>query len=868
MATIVIVDDQPLNLRIVSRFARAIEEGIVVRTFDSPVEALSEVSANPPDLIVTDFMMPDMDGETFIRQCRALESLRDVPIIVLTAYEDRELRYRALEAGASDFLLSPVDAQEFCKRGRNLLALWRHQQTLNTRAISLQWELNEAHRLHAEDIRYREALLRAVINTVPALIRASDANGNVLFLNKSHDHYLDLVNCDTAAASGGVDSTILNSVDSTYGDRHEELDKEVIQTGQIVSDIEETLTTREGDDRVLLTTKAPLSEKDGATTHVVTVSLDITQRKKQEQAVRESEERFRNLVEGSVLGIVIESTDGIVFANAALASIFDYSRSEELLKIGSLRQLFAATEWPRLDVIFDGASDAHLAERQELRGLRRDGDPIWVEAQFQRVSWNGSPALQATIADITLRKAYEECLQRQANFDELTGLPNRVLASDRLQTAVAGALRHGHRGGVLFIDLDQFKKINDTWGHSVGDDLLKSASKRLISCVRREDTVARLGGDEFIIILPNLADASHAEPVIQKILAAFSQPFPLGNHEAFVTASVGVALFPDDSDDPMCLMRHADTAMYRAKEQGRNTFEFFTPELNARAIRRVRIESQLFHALDRNEVTLHYQPIVDLQRNQVVSAEALMRWTSKENGSVSPDEFIPLAEDTGLIVPLGRWALATACQQLSRWHASGLHDMCLSVNISTRQLRVGNFVSDTLAALEAHGLSPSSIELEVTEGSLMTDIGEFVDVLRTLHTLGFSIALDDFGTGYSRLSHLKELPVNTLKIDKSFVQSVTTKPGEAAVVEAIIAMAQRLGLRVIGEGVEHLDQVRFLGNQGCTLAQGYFFSKPLSAEGFDSWRPSGDSTATISPMQPVVAQTSVSRPRKRQSLNS
>ncbi len=865
MATIVIVDDQPLNLRIVSRFARAIEEGIVVRTFDSPLEALADLSANTPDLIVTDFMMPDMDGETFIRRCRDLCQLRDVPIIVLTAYEDRELRYRALEAGASDFLLSPVDAQEFCKRGRNLLALWRHQQALNSRALDLQCELDEANRLHAEDVRAREAVLRAVINTVPALIRASDADGNVLFLNKSHDQYLGLDADPTedgfAAASGGP-------VDLDYDNRHAGLDHMVLETGRIVSDIEETVPTPDRGQRVLLTTKAPLADNHGDLKHVVTVSLDITQRKKHEQAVRESEERFRSLVEGSVLGIVIETDDGIVFANRALAAIFDYEAPEQLLTMRALKALFSPSESSRLDFVFEATRDAHPADRQELCGLRRDGQPIWVEAQFQRVAWNGKPALQATIADITLRKAYEERLQRQANYDELTDLPNRVLAVDRLHTAVAGALRHGHRGGVFFVDLDQFKKINDTWGHSVGDELLKHAAQRLIACVRREDTVARLGGDEFIIILPNLADASHAEPVIQKILAAFSQPFPLGNHEAFVTASIGVAVFPDDSDDPMCLMRNADTAMYRAKEQGRNTFEFFTPALNARAMRRLRVESQLFHALDRGEVTLHYQPIIDLRRNMTIGAEALMRWTSKEHGPIAPDEFIPLAEDTGLIVPLGRWALATACQDLSRWRTSGFPNMVLSVNISTRQLRAGNFVADILAALESHGLPPSALELEVTEGSLMTDIGEFVEVLRTLHTLGFSIALDDFGTGYSRLSHLKQLPVNTLKIDKSFVQSVTTNPGEAAVVEAIIAMAQRLGLRVIGEGVEHLDQVHFLAKQGCALAQGYYFSKPIPNEAFEAWRPETESGMIMPALRPVVARSSLGAPRKQHSLNS
>ena len=830
MALVVIVDDQAINLKILSRFARAVSADVTVHTFESPIEALDFISREPPDLIVTDIVMPTMSGEDFIARCRDLPNVRDVPIIAVTAYEDREYRYRALNAGASDFLLSPFDGREFCTRARNLLALRQYQISLKSRATLLESELAESVRQHAEDVRRREELLRRVVNTVPALIRTTDTDGNVLFVNSFHEALFAL---DGTSRQGFSETELFGE---EYGRKHLELDARVLDTGEAVFDVEESFVDRRGRDRVLLTTKAPICNGAGAVDQIVTVSLDITERKRGEQEIRESEERFRSLVEGSVLGIVVECDGVPIFANPTYAHIFGYDNPEEILGLKSLERLFAPNERTRLKGSGSADEGGHQpGEAREFQCVRKDGSLIWVEIQTQDVIWNGAHALQSTVADVSLRKGYEERLQRQANFDEITGLPNRVLALDRLSTAVISAGRHRHRGGVLFLDLDQFKKINDTWGHATGDQLLRMAADRIRGSVRQEDTVARLGGDEFTVILPDIDSPAHVEPVIHKILNAFSNPFVLGRHEAYVTASIGVSVFPDDSEDPAALMQNADAAMYRAKEKGRNTFQYFTPELNERATERMRMEGNLMHALDRKEFILHFQPIIDVRSHRLVGAEALLRWSSADLGLLPPERFVPLAEDTSLILPVGRWILDTACRQLSRWRASGNAQMTISVNISARQLRSKDLVDVVAEALQGHSVPPQCLELEITEGCLMSDLEETRAALHALDRLGVRLALDDFGTGYSCLSYLKQLPVDTVKIDKSFVVNVSRDPGDAAVVEAIIAMAHRLGIRVIGEGVETNEQLEFIRLRGCDLAQGYFFSRPLSDEAFCAW---------------------------------
>lgn len=432
--------------------------------------------------------------------------------------------------------------------------------------------------------------------------------------------------------------------------------------------------------------------------------------------------------------------------------------------------------------------------------------------------------------DITERKQAEERLNHLTNFDLLTNLPNRLLFRDRLGLAISRAPWHKRSVGVLLFDLDRFKVVNETLGQAMGDFLLKAVSERLSATVREGDTVARLGDDMFGLILDDLAQPADSFRVSQKILDSLGKPFQLKGQEIFVSASIGIAIFPNDGDEIDLLMKHADTAMYRAKEQGGNNYQLYAPAMNQHATKRLALENNLRRALERGEFLLYYQPKVDLTTGQIVGMEALIRWKSPEAGMVSPAEFIPLAEETGLIVPMGEWILRTACAQNKAWQKQALPPVRMGVNLSARQLQRQNLIGTIAHVLNETGLDPNYLELELTESLIMKSNESTMTELRELHLGGIEISIDDFGTGYSSLSYLKRLPINTLKIDKSFVQEVTTDPDDAAIVAAIITMAHTLKLKVVAEAVETVEQLEFLRGLKCDQMQGYLFSKPLPAE--------------------------------------
>jgi diguanylate cyclase (GGDEF)-like protein len=440
--------------------------------------------------------------------------------------------------------------------------------------------------------------------------------------------------------------------------------------------------------------------------------------------------------------------------------------------------------------------------------------------------------MQLTVIDVSLRKAYEEQLHYRANFDAVTDLPNRTLATDRLRQAITIARRRQQKVGVLFVDVDHFKKINDSFGHTIGDIFLRQLADRLREAVRREDTVARLGGDEFLVILPAVHARSDAVAVARKIIDDVAAPFLLEGQEAFVSVSIGVSIAPDDAEEAEVIMRNADSAMYQAKEKGRGTFGFFTQELDERLRKRMQLEAALRHALEREELTISFQPIFDIQKGAVIGAEALLRWTSAEFGVVSPEQFVQVAEDTGLIVPIGCWVLRTACREARRWTDESFDGMRLSVNVSSRQFRGPSLIEAVTEALDRNQLSPDCLQLEITETLLMEDISEIKHTLHRLEALGVRLAVDDFGTGYSSLSYLSRFPLDTVKIDRVFVSGVDQDPARAALVEAVIDIAERLNLDVVAEGVEREAELAFLAARNCRYAQGYLFSKPLPAEAF------------------------------------
>jgi diguanylate cyclase (GGDEF)-like protein len=446
--------------------------------------------------------------------------------------------------------------------------------------------------------------------------------------------------------------------------------------------------------------------------------------------------------------------------------------------------------------------------------------------------WQITPLAGKLVREISERKSAEQRLGHLAHHDALTGLPNRILFNDRLSQALIEATRHEHLAAVLFLDLDRFKTINDTLGHEVGDQLLKAVAGRLSECLRAGDTVARLGGDEFALILPDISHVDHVSRIAEKIQSSFSRPFHIGGRDLFVTASMGITLYPFDDNNIDGLLKNADIAMYRAKEQGRNNYQYYTAEMNAQALERLTMENQLRHALERDELVLHYQPQVDLASGEICGVEAMLRWQHPEFGLVRPDQFISLAEETGLIVPIGEWVLATACAQNQAWRAAGLKPVTIAVNLSPRQFIQQDFSGTVRRLVSGSGLETGCLELELTENIMMQHAQTTTAALQELSALGVRFAIDDFGTGYSSLSYLKRLPIHSIKIGPSFMRDVTTSAADAALVAAIIALAHSINIKVVAEGVESKEQLVFLRAHRCDVMQGFYFSKAVPAEEF------------------------------------
>ncbi|MFJ3046885.1 putative bifunctional diguanylate cyclase/phosphodiesterase [Herbaspirillum chlorophenolicum] len=562
---------------------------------------------------------------------------------------------------------------------------------------------------------------------------------------------------------------------------------------------------------------------------------DVTERKEAAQALQEAERRYRSIFENAIEGVFQTTPDGTYIAvNPALARIYGYRSPEDL--IVSLRdirhQLYVEPE--RRSEFMRLMEEHGSVSNFESRVYRRDGDIIWISENARAVYGDAGTLVfyEGTVEAITERKLYEAEMRHQATHDALTGLPNRNMLHDHLQRAIQSARQKGGLTAVAFVDLDQFKYINDSLGHQVGDELLKTVAQRLMSCVRDSDMVARQGGDEFVLVLQNQTegDVGIAE-VMQRILAAVSRPWQAGDREFHITSSIGVSRYPTDGKDVETLLKNADSAMYKAKEQGRNNFQFFAPWMDTQVSNRLEMLISLRRALDQQEFKLFYQPKLSLKDGRIIGAEALIRWESPEQGMVAPDRFIPFAEEAGLIVPIGEWVLRTACRQNKAWQDAGLPPIPVAVNLSPRQMNqaLPEFVANVLAD---SGLSASWLELEITENVVMKDAEKTVATLNTLKRLGLQISVDDFGTGYSSLSYLRRFPVDALKIDKSFVRDIARDADSAAIVKAVISLAHILNLRVIAEGVEDEEQHAFLRENGCDEVQGYYFGKPMTVDDF------------------------------------
>ncbi len=473
--------------------------------------------------------------------------------------------------------------------------------------------------------------------------------------------------------------------------------------------------------------------------------------------------------------------------------------------------------------------------------IRRDGFEIPIEDSVAPIHDREGKATGAVIVfrDVSTARAMAAEMTYSAEHDFLTGLPNRMLLNDRVSQAIVLAPRHSNKVAVLFLDLDGFKHINDSLGHPIGDKLLQSIAKRLVDCVRTSDTVSRQGGDEFVLLLSEVHRSEDAAISALRILQAVAEAHSIDQHDLHVTASIGVSVYPDDGQDAETLIKNADTAMYQAKENGRQSYQFFKPAMNVRAVERQSIEENLRRALERQEFALHYQPKINLRTGEISGAEALLRWMHPVRGPVSPAQFIPVAEDCGLILPIGQWVLREACKQARAWADAGLPLPTMAVNISSMEFREDNFIESVFTTLSETGLDPKSLELELTESVLMKRAESAASVLKTLRARGVQIAVDDFGTGYSSLSYLRKFPINALKIDQSFVRQITSTPDDTTIVTAVISMGRSLKLRVVAEGVETQEELTFLRARLCDEAQGYYFSRPVRPEQFAKLLKSG-----------------------------
>lgn len=670
----------------------------------------------------------------------------------------------------------------------------------------------------AYDERTREAnLSQAIIDSVPGVFYVFDQHGRFLRWNRNFEKVAEYSHDEMARAHplSFFSDEEKPAVDATI--------RKVLKEGKAA--IEADLMTRSGKriphlftgERILLDDKPC----------VAGMGVDITERRQAEEAMRLRD----RAIQASVNAIIITDLEGnIEFANPAFERITGYSNQE--VQGRNCRFLQREDKDQSGVVALRNAIRAREEGNALLRNYRKDGELFWNDVHIAPVRGpNGAVShFVGVLNDITNLKNFEEQLERQANFDSLTALVNRNVLKDRIRQAIAGAQRQGSSVAVGFMDLDNFKFINDSLGHNIGDELLKSVAERLVACIRGQDTIARYGGDEFAFVLTGQKDEGQVAVLMERILKTIDRPFNIERHKLFVSCSIGLSFYPRDGHDAETLLKNADIAMHRAKDRGRNNVQFYTVAMNRRVTERLSLESRMRQALENGEFSVHYQPKVDLRSGEIVGAEALLRWQDLNGEIVHPSTFIPLAEETGLIVPIGNWVLHTACAHNKILQDANLPPLRVAVNISARQFEPHSICTKVDAALATSGLSATCLDLELTESLVMQNPEEVIKVLRDLKEMGVHLSIDDFGTGYSSLSYLQRLPVDHLKIDQSFVRDIGADPNDAIIARAVISLGHSLGMSVIAEGVSSQEQLAFLRENGCDEMQGFLFSRAVPFE--------------------------------------
>lgn len=693
-----------------------------------------------------------------------------------------------------------------------------------------------AHRDSSEAHRASEAQVRLLLDSTAEGIYGLDLNGNCTFANQA---------CIEMLGYDGIDDLIGNHMHDLIHHTHEDgksnpLEEcsiyQAFRSGKGTNVDNEVFWHKDGTSFPVEYWCYPIERGEECIGSVVTF-LDITGRKRAEEAFRVNETKYRLIHNAAFDGIIIaDSNSSIIECNKSAEEIFGYEDKELVgMKISELMpEKFRKPHLKGVSWFCETGDSEIQGTIIELQGLRKDGEVFPIELVLSGFKLNDKMFISGTIRDITERKNSEASIERLAYHDHLTGLPNRLLFKDRIDQALLREVWHNRNIAVLFLDLNRFKIINDTFGHAFGDDLLKVVASRLQDCLREGDTVARLGGDEFTILLQDLAKADDISLVIEKVLHAVKQPIAINNEEVVVGSSIGVSVFPDDGQDSDTLLKNADIAMYRAKSEGNNNFQMYTPAMSTKAFGILKMEHRLNRALDKGDFALHYQPEIDLRTGKIVGMEALVRLADSPDGTLTyPGEFIQIAEETGTIIPLSEWVLRMACEHNKSYQDAGYSPIRVAVNISPKVFKQKNFIKTVVDILSGTGLEPKYLEIEITEETLMIDANDTVKTMNTLKDLGVRFAIDDFGTGYSSLSYIKMLPIEQLKIDRAFIKDLSTSSDDKAIVTAIIKMAHSMKIEVIAEGVETEEQLEFLNSLGCDRIQGYLFSRPVSYVRFE-----------------------------------
>ncbi|MBS1156663.1 MAG: response regulator receiver modulated diguanylate cyclase/phosphodiesterase with sensor(s) [Proteobacteria bacterium] len=811
MINLLHIEDDPADYLLVVRHLRSqgIEANVVLaETLEDLTAAVEQGSW---DAVLADYNVP---GLAFRNTLSLLtRRLPDCPVILISGSIGEENAAELFKDGIWDFVLKDNLAR-LCP------ALERSLRDSAQRRARQEAERS----LHESEERFQ--LIAATL--AETIWLADAAQGQITYVSPAYETVWQ----QTCASLYEEPASFLNNVHQDDRHRITQDLQSAYATGQPFTH-EFRVVRPDGSTRWVVNRGFPVITPSGRPTRYVGVVVDVTERHQAEEQLRQAATVFESTREG----VMIVDLDGYILAiNKAFTDISGYSEAESLGQKPNLQNSgrhgpeFFQAMWTTL--INTGQWQGEIWNRRKIGEVY----PAWLSISTVRDKDSHPTHYVGVFSDISQIKRSEEQLAHLAHYDPLTELPNRLLLQSQLEHALGRAERNGQRAAVLFVDLDYFKTVNDSLGHVIGDQLLIDVAGRLRARIRDEDVLGRFGGDEFLLLLEPIGSPEEAAIVARDILTVLAEPFQLGNNnEAFIGASIGISIFPEDGTSAANLLRDADTAMNQAKQQGRNCFCFYTADMNKKAMAQLELEASLRRAMERNEFVLYYQPKVDLHTGLITGAEALIRWPRDGGRLESPAHFIPLAEKTGLIVPIGNWVIGEACRQLKTWQDTGLRGLQLSVNVSGRQFHSGDLPALVTQSLERHRIAPGMLELEVTESMLMENPEQTVSMLNALKHSGVKLSLDDFGTGYSSFAYLSRFPIDTLKIDQSFVHDIATKEEAAMICVSIIDLAHRMRLKVVAEGVETEAQMSYLMSRSCDAIQGYYVAKPMPAAVFTAF---------------------------------